>query len=84
MVCVRSDNSTEFVRSNFVEMLDRRGIRRGYTAVGSPTRNGVVERQIAMLLDLAMAYCLEAPRLFGDAKLPPTGPPWDEACRHAL
>ncbi|CAN0527058.1 unnamed protein product, partial [Laminaria digitata] len=60
---VRSDNGTEFVTREFVEMLDRRGIRREYTPVNSPKDNGVVERQISLVLELAMASCLEAPRL---------------------
>ena len=36
-----------------------------------------------MTLELAMASCLEAPRLFGDARLPPTGPLWAEAGKYA-
>ena len=65
-----------------MELLDRRAIRRKYIPVGSPTHNGVVEH-IAMTLDLAMASCPEAPRLFGDTRLPSTGPLWAEACTYA-
>ena len=67
----RSDNGTEFVKPEFVAMLNTRGIRREYTPVGSPKHDGVVERRIAMTLELGMASRLEAPRLFRDAKLPP-------------
>ena len=70
--CLRSDNGTEFVKPEFVAMLNARGIRREYTPVGSPKHDGVVERRIAMTLELGMASRLEAPRLFHDAKLPPT------------
>ena len=79
---VRSDNGTEFVRAEFVELLDHRGIRREYIPVGSPKDNGVVERHIPMMLELGMTFCLKAPRLFGDARLPPTGPLWTEACKY--
>ena len=71
--CVRSDNDTEFVRPEFVKRLDRRGIRREYVPVRSPKHNGVVDRHIAMTLELTMASRLEARRLFGGARLPPTG-----------
>ena len=36
-----------------------------------------------MTLELAIASCLEPPRPFGDSKMPPTGPLWTEACKHA-
>ena len=81
--CVRSDNGTEFVRVEFVKLLDHRGIQREYIPVSSPKHNGVVEQHIAMTLELARASCLEAPRLFGDARLPSTGPLWAEACKYA-
>ena len=71
---VRSDRGTEFVRAESVELLDRRGIRREQTSVGSPKHNGLVERQIAMTLELLMAPCLDTPRLFSDARLTPTEP----------
>ena len=80
--CVRSDDRTELVRAEFVELLDPRGIRCEYILVGSPKHNGVVERHIAMALELAMASCLEDPRSFGDARLPSTGPLWAEACKY--
>ena len=81
--CLRSDNGTEFVKPEFVAMLNARGIRREYTPVGSPKHDGVVERRIAMTLELGMASRLEAPRLFRDANLPPTQPLWAEACMYA-
>ena len=36
-----------------------------------------------MTLELAVASCLEAPRLFGESKMPPTEPFWSEACKYA-
>ena len=77
--CVRSDNGAELVRAEFVELLDRRGLSREYILVGLPKHNGVVERHIAMTVEFARISWLEAPRLFGDARLPSTGPLWAEA-----
>ena len=74
--CIRSDNGTEFTKPEFVALLNERGIRREYMPVNSPKHDGVVERRIAMTLELAMASRLEAPRLFGDAQMPPTQPLW--------
>ena len=55
-------------------LLDDHRIRREYTPVDSPKYDGVVERRIDLVLEAAMASCLEAPRLFGGVPLPPTGP----------
>ena len=81
--CVRSDNGTEFVRAEVVELVDRRGIRREYIPVGSPKYNGVVERHKTMTLELTMGSSLDAFRLFDDARLSSTGPLWAEACKCA-
>ena len=70
--CLRSDNGTEFNNTEFMEVLSHHGIRRGNTLVDSPKHDGVVERRIAMTLELAMASRLEAPRLFSDARMPAT------------
>ena len=60
--CLRSNNDTsEFVKSEFVETLNSCGIRREHTPVTSPKHGGVVERQIAMTLELSMTSCLEPP-----------------------
>ena len=81
--CIRSDNGTESIQPEFVALFSNRGIRREYTPVNCPKHDGVVERQIAMTLELAMASRLEAPRLFRDAKMPPTQLLWDETCKYA-
>lgn len=51
----RSDNGTEFVKLELVQMLNRRGIRREYTPVSSPC---VVGRRIALTQELEMTSCL--------------------------
>ena len=81
--CLRSDNGSEFVKPEFVAMLNHHGIRREHTPVGSPTHDGVIERRIVMTLELEMASRLEAPRLFGDERMPPMQPLWAEACKYA-
>ncbi|CAM9512874.1 unnamed protein product, partial [Laminaria digitata] len=53
VACVRSDNGTEFLSTEFVAMLDSHGIRREYMPVASPKHDGVVERRIACMLELA-------------------------------
>ena len=53
--CIRSDNGTAFTKSEFVALLNERGIRREYKPVNSPKHDGVVERRIPMTLELAMA-----------------------------
>ena len=50
-----------YTNSEFMAMLNPRGIHREYTPVGSPKHDGVVERRIDMTLKLAMASHLEAP-----------------------
>lgn len=72
--CLRSDNGTELVESEFVEMLHRRGIRRECTPVGSSKHDGLVERRRTTTLELAMASCLKPSRLFGASKMPLTRP----------
>ena len=81
--CLRSDNRTGFTEGDLVTLLDHHRTRREYTQVDSPKYDGVVERRIALILEAAMASCLEAPRLFGGVPLPPTGPLWAEACVNA-
>ena len=81
--CIRSDNVGEFTKPEFVALFNDRGIRREYTPVNSPKHDGVVERRIAMTLELGMAPRLVASRLFGDAKRPPTQPLWAGACKYA-
>ena len=68
--CLRSNNGTEFTKPEFMDMLNQRGIRREYANVRSSKHDGVVERRIAMTLELAMASRMEASRLFLDAKIP--------------
>ena len=78
MKCVCLDNGTESVRAEMVELLDHHGVRRQYVHIGFPKHNDVVERLVAMTVELAMASGIEAPRLFGDARLPRPWPLWSE------
>ena len=80
---LRSDNDTEFTKAEFVTLLDRLCIRRQHTPVNSPKHVGVVERRVAVTLELGMASYLEAPRLLGGVPLPPTGSLSAEACAFA-
>ena len=45
-----------------------------------PLSSGEQKKRIKRLY---MASRLEAPRVFGDAKMPPTQPLWAEACKYA-
>ena len=80
---IRSDNGTEFTNPALVALLNNREIRREYTLVNSPKHDGVIERRIATTLELTISSRLEAPRLFGDAKMPPMQPLCAEACKYA-
>ena len=81
--CLRSDSGAEFTKGEFVALLNPHRVRREYTPVDSPKYDGVVERRIALVLEAAMASCLEPPRLLGGVPLPPTGPLLAEACVQA-
>ena len=80
---MRSDNGTEFAKPEFVGLLYDGKMRREHKPVNSPKHDGVIERRVAMTLELAMAFHLEPPRLFGDAKMPLTQRLWAEACKYA-
>ena len=67
---LRTDNGTEFVNEPFANLLAKHGIRREFTSVDGPRRNGRVERRIALVKEGARAAWLEFPRLFPDVRLP--------------
>lgn len=71
--CIPSGNGSELINLDFVGLVDRLGIRSKYTFVDSPKRTVLVERRIAAAHDVAMVFCLDAPRVFGHAKLPQNG-----------
>ena len=79
--CLCSDNGTEFTKAEFVELLNRHGIRREHRDVNS--HDGVVERRIAMTLEHAMVSRLDDPRPIGDARMPVMQPLWVESCVYA-
>ena len=64
------DNGTEFVNESFANLLVQYGIRREYTSVDEPKRNGRVERRIALVKEGARAAWLGFPRLFPDVRCP--------------
>ena len=67
---LRTDNGTEFVNEPFANLLAKHGIRREFTSVDGPKRNGHVERRIALVKEGARAAWLGFPRLFLDVRLP--------------
>ena len=66
----RTDNGTEFVNEPFSNLLVQYGIRREFTSVDGPKRNGRVERRIALVKEGARAAGLGFPRLFPDVLFP--------------
>ena len=58
-------------------MFNPRRIRSDYERVGSPTHDSVVERRVAMMLELAVA-----PRLFGNASILAMYPLWAGSCKY--
>ena len=67
---LRTDNGTEFVNEPSANLLAKHGIRREFTSVDGPKRNGRVERRIALVKEGARAASLWFLRLFPDVRLP--------------
>ena len=67
---LRTDNGTELVNEHFANLLAKHGIRRKFTSVDGPKRNGHVEQRIALVKEGARAAWLGFPRLFPDVRLP--------------
>ena len=67
---LRTDNGTEFVDELFANLLVQYGIRREFTSVDGPKRNGRVERRIALVKKGARAARLGFPRLFPNVRFP--------------
>ena len=67
---LRTDNGTEFVNESFANLLVKYGIRREFTSVDGPMRNGRVERRIALVKEGARAAWLGFPRLIPDVRFP--------------
>ena len=67
---LRTDNGTELVNEPFATLLVKYGIRREFTSVDGPKRNGRVERRIALFKEGARAAWMGFPRLFPDARFP--------------
>ncbi|CAB1107751.1 unnamed protein product [Ectocarpus sp. CCAP 1310/34] len=60
----RMDNGEEFVSRDFINFCDNAGIRRTYTAPGTPQQNGPAESAIWRVNKAGHAARLEARRLF--------------------
>ncbi|CAB1112502.1 unnamed protein product [Ectocarpus sp. CCAP 1310/34] len=60
----RMDNGGEFIGRDFIAFCDNAGIRRTYTAPGTPQQNGPAESAIWRVNKAGHAARLEAPRLF--------------------
>lgn len=58
--CIRSDNGTEFVNSEFKKFCDRNGIKHEVTNLYTPEQNGVSERWNQTLLDGARTILAES------------------------
>ena len=67
---LRTDNGTKFVNEPFANLLVQYGIRREFTSVDGPKRNGRAERRIALIKQGARAAWLGFPRLFLDVRFP--------------
>ena len=65
-----TDNGTEFDNEPFANLLVQYGIRREFTSVDGPKRNGRVERRIALVKERARAPWLGISRLFPDVRFP--------------
>jgi transposase InsO family protein len=50
---IRSNNGTEFKNSPIEEFLEEEGIKHEFSSPYTPQQNGVVERKIRTLLDMA-------------------------------
>lgn len=70
--CVRSDDGGEFSDRAFRELSDDRDIRQEFTTPDSPQLNGVAERGLTIVQEVAQAACLEEPRTCLDIQTPAT------------
>ena len=80
---VRSDNGGEFTGDDFVQMCNRHRIRRECTAPHSPEFNGVGERGLDMIQEVASSARAQAPALYPDINVPTSRRLWAEAMQWA-
>jgi len=52
LVCLRSDHSTEFENSSFIDYCNEHGVEHNFSAPRTPQQNGVVERKNRTLEDM--------------------------------
>ena len=67
---LRTDNGTEFVNEPSANLLAEHGIRREFTSVDGPKRNGRVQRRIPLVKEGTRAAWLGFLRLFPDVRFP--------------
>ena len=85
VMAVRSDNGREFFRGAFGKLCRKRGIKQEFTPADSPKYNGVAERALGLINDVAVAARIQATELCPNAPNYPSL--WAEATSwvcHAL
>lgn len=58
--CIRSDNGTEFMSSDYQTLLNKNGIKHETSAPYSPHQNGTAERNWRTLFDMARCMLIES------------------------
>ena len=85
VMAVRSDNGREFFGGAFGEIYRKRGIKQEFTPADSPKHNGVAERALGLINDVAVPAPIQATELYPSAPNYPSL--WAEAASwacHAL
>ncbi|XP_050672420.1 uncharacterized protein LOC126970513 isoform X1 [Leptidea sinapis] len=60
IVCLQSDNGTEYINNNFDKYLKENGIKKRLSAPYTPEQNGLTERKNRTLLDKARCMLIDA------------------------
>ena len=81
VMAVRSDNKREFFGGAFGKLCRRRGIKQKFTPADSPKYNGVAERALRLINDVAVAARIQATELYPNAPNYPSL--WAEAASWA-
>ena len=68
--CLRTDNASEFTNAEFQRLMVDNNIRREFTSVDGPKRNGRVERKLALVAEGGHAAFLEFQTMFDGVEFP--------------